>query len=277
MTLWAGIGLLSLAVWLYLLVARGGYWLARERDDGALGCAVALACRRGGRSRPQRGRRDRAIHRQPARPGLCRAVARRAGRRWQQRRHGRRCPASQRPSTAQRRLDVACRDGFARGLDGQAVGAGAGHSACHGRGRCRRLFPADRCRHRPCAPTTSASWLRAPSSDGRVQVSLMAELSCTSAGRAFPSFPPSSISSRCSIPSAGSRGAIARRPPPPAAARWCAAMRWSGLVASPPSGPRSSTIARWRVASRPRADLARPDAACRELAALRRLPGRSAA
>ena len=36
MTLWAGIALLSLAVWLYLLVARGGYWLARERDDGPL-------------------------------------------------------------------------------------------------------------------------------------------------------------------------------------------------------------------------------------------------
>lgn len=38
MTLWVGIGLLCLAVWLYLLVARGGYWLARERDDGVLGC-----------------------------------------------------------------------------------------------------------------------------------------------------------------------------------------------------------------------------------------------
>ena len=32
MTLWTGIGLLSLAVWLYLLTARGGFWLARERD-----------------------------------------------------------------------------------------------------------------------------------------------------------------------------------------------------------------------------------------------------
>ncbi len=37
MTLWTGIGLVSLAVWLYLLVARGGYWLTRERDDGVLG------------------------------------------------------------------------------------------------------------------------------------------------------------------------------------------------------------------------------------------------
>ncbi|MBI2740733.1 MAG: glycosyltransferase [Rhodospirillales bacterium] len=36
MTLWTGIGLVSLAVWLYMLVARGGYWLARERDDGVI-------------------------------------------------------------------------------------------------------------------------------------------------------------------------------------------------------------------------------------------------
>jgi hopene-associated glycosyltransferase HpnB len=36
MTLLVGIGVLSLAVWLYLLAARGGYWLARERDDGVL-------------------------------------------------------------------------------------------------------------------------------------------------------------------------------------------------------------------------------------------------
>ncbi len=31
-----GIGLLSLAVWLYMLVARGGFWLARERDDDVI-------------------------------------------------------------------------------------------------------------------------------------------------------------------------------------------------------------------------------------------------
>jgi hopene-associated glycosyltransferase HpnB len=29
----AALGLLALAIWLYLLVARGGFWLARERDD----------------------------------------------------------------------------------------------------------------------------------------------------------------------------------------------------------------------------------------------------
>ena len=31
-----GIGLLSLAVWLYMLIARGGFWLARERDDDVI-------------------------------------------------------------------------------------------------------------------------------------------------------------------------------------------------------------------------------------------------
>jgi hopene-associated glycosyltransferase HpnB len=36
MSVWTGFGLLALAIWVYLLVARGGFWLARERDDGAL-------------------------------------------------------------------------------------------------------------------------------------------------------------------------------------------------------------------------------------------------
>ncbi|MFO1157607.1 MAG: glycosyltransferase [Reyranellaceae bacterium] len=36
MTVWAAVALLVLAIWLYLAVGRGGYWLARERDDGVL-------------------------------------------------------------------------------------------------------------------------------------------------------------------------------------------------------------------------------------------------
>ena len=35
MMVWAVIGLVAAAIWLYLLVARGGFWLARERDDSA--------------------------------------------------------------------------------------------------------------------------------------------------------------------------------------------------------------------------------------------------
>jgi len=33
MTVVTALGLLAFAIWLYLLVARGGFWLARERDD----------------------------------------------------------------------------------------------------------------------------------------------------------------------------------------------------------------------------------------------------
>src|SRR3954454_19248472 len=35
---WIALGLaaLSLAVWVYLVFARGGFWLGRERDDGAI-------------------------------------------------------------------------------------------------------------------------------------------------------------------------------------------------------------------------------------------------
>ena len=32
-TVTAGVGLLALAIWVYLLLSRGGFWLARERDD----------------------------------------------------------------------------------------------------------------------------------------------------------------------------------------------------------------------------------------------------
>lgn len=34
MTSIVAVGLVTLAVWLYLLLARGGFWLARQRDDG---------------------------------------------------------------------------------------------------------------------------------------------------------------------------------------------------------------------------------------------------
>src|SRR6201999_3117076 len=35
MSVWTGLGLLSLAIWLYLLLGRGGFWLTRERDGNA--------------------------------------------------------------------------------------------------------------------------------------------------------------------------------------------------------------------------------------------------
>ena len=63
-------------------------------------------------------------------------------------------PSPQTPRWPRRATTPRCRcrgRDLPRGMDRQAVGAGAGHSACHGRGRCHRLFPADRRRHRPCA------------------------------------------------------------------------------------------------------------------------------
>ncbi|RKK01030.1 glycosyltransferase, partial [Teichococcus wenyumeiae] len=33
MSLWLALGLVSLLIWLVLVLARGGFWLARERDD----------------------------------------------------------------------------------------------------------------------------------------------------------------------------------------------------------------------------------------------------
>jgi hopene-associated glycosyltransferase HpnB len=35
MSPWTVVGLLAFAIWIYLIAARGGFWLARERDDGA--------------------------------------------------------------------------------------------------------------------------------------------------------------------------------------------------------------------------------------------------
>lgn len=35
MSVWTAAGLLALAIWLYLLAARGGFWLARQRDEAA--------------------------------------------------------------------------------------------------------------------------------------------------------------------------------------------------------------------------------------------------
>ena len=184
MTLWVGIGLLSLAVWLYLLVARGGFWLARERDDGVLAspsrwpAVVAVV--------PARNEADviaRSIGSLLAQdyPGPFRVVLVDDG--SSDGTAAVACAERRRRATATPRR--ACRNGAAGGLDGQAVGAGAGDSPCHGRGRRRRLFPADRCRHRPCArqsqPARCARRARRPCpglADGRAVL--------RERGRAFP-------------------------------------------------------------------------------------------
>ena len=81
-------------------------------------------------------------------------------------------------------------------------------------------------------PTTSAAWLHVPSWMAASRSRRWP--SCPARPRpSASSFPPSSISSRCCIRSAGSRSAIVRQPRPPAAAPWCAARRWSVPAASP--------------------------------------------
>jgi hopene-associated glycosyltransferase HpnB len=39
MSVWMGIGILAVAIWLYLLVARGRFWLARESDEATVAAA----------------------------------------------------------------------------------------------------------------------------------------------------------------------------------------------------------------------------------------------
>ena len=48
-----------LAIWLYLIAARGGFWRAAERDDGAPVFAEAVACHR--RRHSRRATRPKAI------------------------------------------------------------------------------------------------------------------------------------------------------------------------------------------------------------------------
>ena len=267
MTLWAGIGLLSLAVWLYLLVARGGYWLARERDDDLLADPATMARRRGGRSCPKRSRRYCTIHRQPARPGLCRAVPRRSRRRRQQRWHVR-CRESNPERTTSR---CRSRDGFAGRLDRQAMGAGAGHSSCHGHGRCHRLFPADRCRHWPCTRqpqppgcTFRVGWPRPGLADGRAVL--------RDPGRALPHsrlrlFLPDAVSVRLGRAARSCDSRCCRRLHPGAPQCAGAGRRHSGHQVR-----NHRRLCAGASSQGPGPDLARPHAAGHELAALRRLP-----
>ena len=80
---------LSLAVWVYLVFARGWFWLGRERDDARDRAARGPARGRDRGAGAQRGGQHRAERRVAAAPGLS-GVRARPGRRRQQRRHRRR-------------------------------------------------------------------------------------------------------------------------------------------------------------------------------------------
>ena len=78
----------ALAVWVYLIAGRGGFWLAAERDDGGPAPAAWPAVTAVIPARDEAEER-RANDRVAAAAGLSRRVLHRAGRRSKQRRHGR--------------------------------------------------------------------------------------------------------------------------------------------------------------------------------------------
>ena len=119
-------------------------------------------------------------------------------------------------------------------MDGQAVGAGAGHRHATAAGDAVDYFlltDAD-IGH---APDNLRRLVARAEQDGRVQVSLMAELSCASLAERF--LIPAFVYFFQMLYPFGwvARARSARRPRPPAAACWCAARRWSAPVASPRS------------------------------------------
>ena len=247
MTLWAGIGLLSLAVWLYLLVARGGYWLARERDDDLLStpprwpAVVAVV--------PARNEADviaqsigsllgqdyagpfRVVLVDDGSSDGTSAVAK----------------AIQSGTTSRCRS----RDGFAAGWTGKlwALEQGIRHATAAGDAIDYFLLTDADIGH---APDNLSRLVARSELDGRVQVSQMAELSCATPAERFliPAFVyffqmlypfawvarARSCDSRC-----------CRRLHP--GAPQCAG---AGRRHLRPSGPKSSTIVRWRVVSRAR-------------------------
>ena len=182
---------------------------------------AALARRGGGRSGAQRGGRDRAI-----RSAACcgRTIPGRSASCWSTTAAA---TAPPRPPCRRRRRATSGRAprrlagaAAAVGMDRQAVGAGAGRAARHGRRRAIDYFlltDAD-IGH---APDNLSTLVARAEHEGRVLVSLMAELSCTSLVGAVPHsglrlLLPDALSLRL-----GRAAAIAGRPPPPAAACWC--------------------------------------------------------
>ena len=168
----------ALAVWIYLLTARGGFWMAAVRDEGG---PLPLSWPKVTAVIPARNEADGigetigSLLRQDY-PGAFSIVlvddhsddgtadvARRAAA----------------EASAADRLTVIVGRGAARGLDRQAVGGEAGHRP--GRGRASAdLSAAHRRRHRLCSPTRWLRLVAQAQSDKLVLTSLMAQLRCES-------------------------------------------------------------------------------------------------
>ena len=172
-----------LAIWLYLIAARGGFWRAADRDDAPLPAAAAPAAAWPAVTAviPARdeaecvGETVASLLRQDY-PGAFTVVL---------------VDDQSRDGTAQVARDAAVALGAAdrltvlpgrplpAGLDRQALGAAAGRRTCR-RAPRRRLSPPHRRRHRLCAGRADAAWWRGRSAAGLVLTSLMAKLRCKS-------------------------------------------------------------------------------------------------
>ena len=254
----------------YLLLGRGGFWLARERDDrqsvappAGWPCVVAVV--------PARNEADviaqsvESLLRQDY-PGPFRIVlvddhsddgtgeiARRSAERLQCRR-----PPG----------DPA-RGGLAGRLDRQALGPAPGRRGKAGEARSISCSPTPTS---ATARTTCATWWRAPNATGCVLVSLMAELHVRPRPSASSSR-PSSSSSRCSIRSPGWHAATRAVA---AAAGGCMLVRRAALEdAGGIASIRSEIIDDCALARRLKdagADLARPHRRVRSLGPMAGLP-----
>ena len=184
MSLWTGIALLALAIWLYLLLARGGFWLARERDEPAVAAprhwpaVVAVVPARNeadviARSIGSLLRQDYAGPLQivlvddGSSDGTA-AVADRVAR----------------PIAGPRRLDVLTGTALPAGWTGKlwALEQGIRHAHGHGDGVDYFLLTDADIGH---APDNLSQLVARAEQDGRVLVSLMAELSCASWAERF--------------------------------------------------------------------------------------------
>ena len=172
----------ALAIWLYLLFARGGFWLGRERDDGSRAVPPSWPRGRGRDPGAQRGRRaSRDSIGSLLAAGLSRRLLASS---WSTTTAATAPPRSRatppRRSAHPSRLTIVDGARAAGRLDRQAVGGEAGHRGRAGACRAAGLSAAHRRRHRPCAGRAAPAWSRAPQASGLVLTSLMVKLRCES-------------------------------------------------------------------------------------------------
>ena len=180
MSVWTGIGLLALAIWLYLVLARGGFWLARERDDDVLAAparwpaVVAVV--------PARNEADviarsiGSLLRQDY-PGPFRVVLVDDG-------SSDGTAAVVKALDGGRRLDVVSGTELPAGWTGKlwALEQGIRHADAHGDAVDYFLLTDADIGH---APDNLSTLVARAEHDGRVQVSLMAKLSCATWAERF--------------------------------------------------------------------------------------------